>query len=236
MKIRQIVSIMAILVMIASCVLPVAAEAMAEPTPTPTPDLALQNFNSGQKSLANSDFQTALEYFNQALLENTSNMAHGDSLMFLYKDKTGVLTELGRYDEALATADKGLALYPKSAGLWNNKGWVYYKMGKYSQAADAYGNAVRIDPSYLKGWINQGDALVKAGRGMDAVNAYTKALELDPGNNLATSGLAEAKKQADQATLTIGAMILMVVIVAGLILYVKFRKTDDGKESGKSKK
>ena len=236
MKIRQIVTILAILALIAICVQPIAAENTVAPEPTPTPDKATNFFNMGERSLSNGNYQEALDYFGQAFASNTTNMALGDSMMFMYKDSTGALTDLGRYDEAIATADEGIALYKKSPGLWNNKGYAYYKMGKYAEAIAAYNNATRIDPSYLTGYLNKGNALVKAGRGSEAVDAYTKALELDPGNPVATAGLPDARKLADQANLIIVALIAVVVIAAGLIIwYVKFRKTDDEKAPGKAK-
>jgi tetratricopeptide (TPR) repeat protein len=228
MKIRQIISVLAILILIAVCVLPVAAEEH---------DAATDYFNLAERSLSNGDKQAALEYFNKALASNTTNMSLGDALMFTYKDKTGVLVDLGRYDEAIQTADQGLVLYPKSPGLWNNKGYAYFTMGKYSDAVDAYNNAVRIDPSYLNGWINKGNALVKAGRGTEAVDAYNKVLELDPGNPAATAGLTDAKKLTDSSNLTtIIALIAILVIAAGFVIwYVKFRKSGDEKAPEKAK-
>jgi tetratricopeptide (TPR) repeat protein len=226
MKIRQIVSILAILTMVALCVQPVAA---AE-------DEATNFFNIAEKNIASGNLDVALSYFDQVLASNTTLLGMGDGLMFTYKDKSGVLTDLGRYDEAIQTANAGLALYKKDAGLWNNKGYALYKMGKYTEAVDAYNSAIQLDPKYLKGYINKGNALVKAGRGTEAVDAYTRALELDPGNTDATAGLENAKKLADSANLTNAAIVICLVIVAGLVIwYVKFRKTDDGKAAKEKK-
>jgi tetratricopeptide (TPR) repeat protein len=236
MKIRQIVTILAILTMIVICVLPIAAAETAVPEPTQIPDLATQNFNRAERALSNGEFETALWYFNQTLRENTTLIGMGDALMFTYKDKSGVLTELGRYDEAIATAEEGLAVYTKEPGLWNNKGYAYSKMGKYTEAADAYSHAVSVNSTYLKGWLNLGDVLVKTGRGSEAVNAYTRALELDPGNTAATAGLENAKKLSGPENLTTLALIAVVVIAAGLVIwYMKFRKTTDEKTPGKVK-
>ena len=228
MKIRQIVSILAILILIAVCVQPVAAE---------NTDVATAYFNLAEKALSNGDKQAALDYFNQALASNTTNMAQGDALMWTYKDKTGVLTDLGRYDEALQTADTGLARYKNDSGLWINKGYTYYQMGNYSLAIDSYNNAIRIDPTVPRAWFQKGNALMKAGRGNEAVDAFNKVLELVPGNAEAAANLEEAKKLADSANLTSAlGMIAVLVIAAGLVIwYVKFRKTGDEKAPGKAK-
>jgi tetratricopeptide (TPR) repeat protein len=228
MKVKQIVSILAILTMVAVCVTPVLAEEER--------DMATVYYNLAQKSIATGEYESALEYFDTVLASNTTLLGMGDGLMYTYKDRVAVLTDLGRYDEAIVAADQGIALYPREPGLWNNKGYAYYKMGKYSDAASSYDKAVTLDPNYLKGWINKGDALVKAGRGGEAVDAYNKALALDPGNADATTGLAEAQEmQKSEGPMTL-VYAAIAVIAAGLVIwYVKFRKPEDQKTAGKGK-
>lgn len=213
MKFRQIVAILAILTMVAICVQPVAAEITDEAT---------IYYNNAQQLISNGEYERALEMLDKVLASNTTLLGMGDGLMYTYKDRSGLLTDLGRYEEAVAAADQGITLYRNNSGLWNNKGYAYYKMGKYSEAVDAYDNAIRIDPTYLKGWINKGNALVKAGRGKEAQEAYRKALELDPGNADATAGLEEAKKIPGSPGFTI-----VAVIAIGLVaMYCGFRKRD----------
>ena len=230
MKVKQIVAILAILTMVAVCVLPVAAEEDGEKIT----DEATLYYNSAQLLIADQQYERALELFNKVLASNTTLLGMGDGLMYTYKDRVALLTDLGRYDEAIAAADEGIAAYPKEPGLWNNKGWAYYQMGRYSEAAAAYDKAVTLDPEYLKGWINKGDALMKAGREGEAAGAYNKALELDPGNTDATTGLAEAQKSAASMNLVYAAI---AAIIAGLVIwYVKFRKPSDEKSAGREKK
>lgn len=222
MHVRQIVTILAILTMVAICVQPVAAA---------TEDAATNYYNIAEQSISVGDYQKALEYFDKALASNTTLLGMGDGLMYTYKDKSGVLTDLGRYDEAIKTADLGLIQFRNESGLWNNKGYAYYRMGKYNEAVDAYNNAVRIDPTYLKGWINKGNALMKAGRAGEAVDAYNKALEIDPGNSDATAGIKEAQGAATTTNFVLAAIVLIGLGI--VIWYVKFRKTGDEKAKGK---
>jgi tetratricopeptide (TPR) repeat protein len=220
MHVKQIVTILAILTMVAICVQPVAASA----------DVATDYYNIAEQYISNGNYDKALEYFDKVLASNTTMLGMGDGLMYTYKDRSGVLTDLGRYDEAVAAADLGIAKYPKEPGFWNNKGYAYYKMGKFNEAADAYNHAVTIDPSYLKGWINKGNALAKAGRAGEAVDAYNKALGIDPGNTDATAGIKEAQGAATTNNLVLAAIGLAVVI-----WYVKFRKPGDEQAAGKGK-
>lgn len=230
MKGKQIVAILAILTMVAVCMLPVAAEEDAKPIT----DEATNYYNSAQLLVADQQYERALELFNKVLASNTTLLRMGDGLMYTYKDRVALLTDLGRYDEAIAAADEGIAQYPKEPGLWNNKGWAYYQMGKYNEAAAAYDKAVTLDAEYIKGWINKGDALMKAGRAGEAAGAYSRALELDPGNTDATAGLAKAKAAAGPDMLL---PALVLVIIAGIIIwYVKFRKPSDEKPAGRKKK
>jgi tetratricopeptide (TPR) repeat protein len=226
MKMQQIVSILAILTMVAICVQPVAAV---------IDDAATNYYNNAQLLIADGDYTRALEYFDKVLASNTTLLGMGDGLMYTYKDKSGVLTDLGRYDEAIQTADLGLIQFKNSSGLWNNKGYAYYKMGKYNEAVDAYNKALTIEPGYLKGWINKGDALMKAGKAGEAVTAYQRALSIDPGNTDATAGLEAAQKEAGTLNLVLVAILVIAVVL--VVWYVKFRKPEDekqGKEKGKN--
>jgi len=198
-------------------------------------DNATDDYNLGEIAISAGQYDKAVEYFDQALSENTTLLASGDALMYLYKDKAGALTDLGRYDEALKTVDAGLIQFKNNSGLWNNKGYVLYKMGRYSDAVDAYDHAVTIDPTYVKGWINKGNALIGAGRYQDAADAFNKALTLDPGNKDATDGLAQAQKGGlSFFSPTIIALILILIIVAGgAVWYVKFRRPETKEQSEK---
>ena len=225
MKIRQILPLLAVVLVLALAVQPAAAE---------IDDEATKYYNIAEYDISLGNYEEALVYFDKVLASNTTLLGMGDGLMYTYKDRSGVLTDLGRYDEAIVTANEGLLRYPNSSGMWNNKGYAYFRKGDYNAAADAYGNAVRIDPTYLKGWINKGDALTKAGRSGEAVDAYRKALELDPGNAGATAGLAEAEKAGSTTTIVLA--LILVIAACIVVWYVKFRKpSEEDKTKKKSK-
>jgi len=229
MKSGRILFILAILAIAACLVQPVLADT----------DNATQFYNRGSQLASAGEYERAVALFNMALASNTTMIGKTDTLMYVYKDKAAALTDLGRYEEAVQTADQGIALFKKEPGLWNNKGYALFRQGKYTEAITAYDRAISIDPSYLKGYINKGIALNKAGQPYDAITAFNKALQLDPGNTDAQAGLAEAQN----ATMTTNAILAAIVIVAlGLVIwYVKFRKPADskdapGKKDRKSKK
>lgn len=224
MDISKIVTILAVLAMAAVCIQPVAAEE----------DAATNYYNIAQQYISNGNYEQALVYLDKVLVSNTTLLEGGDGLMYTYKDRIALLTDLGRYDEALKAADQALLRYKNEPGIWNNKGWTYYKMGKYNEAAEAYDQAVKADPTYLKGWINKGDALVKAGRPGDAVHAYKQALVLDPENKDAKAGLELSQKSQDSMIVVYA--VIAVILIGAILLYVKFRKPAGKQDAGKETK
>jgi tetratricopeptide (TPR) repeat protein len=201
-------------------------------------DNATDLYNYGEVAIGNGQLEQAVEYFNQALAENTTLIASGDTLMYLYKDKSAALIDLGRYDEALTTVDAGLLRFKNESGLWNNKGYILFKQGNYDAAIEAYNQATGINPSYEKGWLNKANALYEAGRYQESADAYTKVLALDNENSDATAGLALAQKGAATrfpvTTIALGALVVVALIA--LAWYVKFGRTEAGKPSEKKAK
>jgi tetratricopeptide (TPR) repeat protein len=233
MQFRYILTTLAILILAACAVAPVMAETGN------AADNATSYYNIAEISISTGDYQKAVQYFDKALSENTTLIASGDALMYTYKDKTAALTDLGRYDEAITTANAGIVLFPNSSGLWNNKGYALYKAGRNTEAVDAFSRAVTIEPDYVKGWINKGNALAAAGRSQDAIEAFNKALTLDAGNNDAATGLAAAQKSAGSSlpVTTIAIIIVVIAAAGGAVWYFIFRKsaTEAPKEQKKSK-
>lgn len=233
MKFRRIILVLAILAMIACVVQPVFAE-----IDTNTSNASIY-YNRGSIAASMGEFERAVGYFDMALASNTSLVAKSDTLMYIYKDKTAALIDLGQYDEATKTADQGLELYKKDPGLWNNKGYALYKQNKYDDAITAYNKAISAaeaqNTTYIKGYLNKGIALNAAGRPYDAVAAFNRALELDPGNTDATAGLAEAQGAATKLNIV---LVVIVIVALGIVIwYVKFRKPADRKDAtGKKEK
>jgi len=225
MKIRNIVYILAILLLISGFVVPVAAEE------NQTPDAGTAFYNAGIKVLNSNEFDRAIMLFDQALASDTTMIRQSDALLYTYQGKSFALIQLNRYEDAVQTLDEGLKIYPKDFILWNNKGLALYNLGKYPDALKSYDTALSIDQNYTLSLINKGDTLYKMGRFADAVDAYSKANVTDPGNMKAIDGLEKAQEAAkSEIPLTPIAIIVIVVIVAGgVIYYLIFRKPAEEK-------
>jgi tetratricopeptide (TPR) repeat protein len=228
MKSGRILVILGILALVVCAVQPAMAATER--------DNATENYNIAEAAINLGDYERAVRYFDMALADNITLISMSDTRMYIYKDKAAALADLGRYDDALKTANEGLVLFKNASGMWNNKGYILFKMGRYSDAVEAYTQAVTVDPSYVKGWINKGDALSATGRYSEAIEAYNTALNLDPGNTGATTGLTSAQNAAASTSQTMITILVLVVIVAAgvAVWYIKFRKPDSGDKPEKN--
>lgn len=189
-------------------------------------DNATNYYNIAENYLNKGDYQSAIQYFDQALSDNTTMIKVSEGLLYTYRDKAYAQIQLGNYAGAISTLDEGIVQYPKDKMLWNNKGYASYKLGNNQDALTSYDKAIAIESNYTIALINKGDVLSKMGRYQDAVTTYKQALESDPGNSDATKGLATAEQNAGSApSTTIIILVVIVVIAAGLaVWYIKFRK------------
>jgi tetratricopeptide (TPR) repeat protein len=229
MQFRELISCICLFAALCILMQPVAAATQ--------PDEATTNYNLAEIKLSQGEFEQALYYFDKALAANTSMIESTGAIVYLYKDKAGALTELGYYNEAIASADQGIAIDNQQPGLWNNKGYAFYKMGNYQEAITAYDRAIAINASIPKYLINKGDALYDSGRYQDAITVYTKALTADPGNAQASEGLARAQqKSSGISPVMIVAVIALIVVGFGVAYYVLKKKPSGSSAAEKAGK
>jgi tetratricopeptide (TPR) repeat protein len=232
MKIGQFLHILAILLLIAGFIPPVAS---AE---NQTTDAGTNYYNAGVRLLNSNEYQRAIVLFDQALASDTTMIRQSDALLYTYQGKSYALIQLNNYDEAIKTTDRGLAVYPSDFMLWNNKGYSLFKLGNYPEALKSYDMAISIDQNYTTSLVNKGDTLYKMGRFNDAVDAYSKANVTDPGNKLAMDGMEKAKQAAasEIPLTTIALVVILIIVAVGAVYYLKFRKPAEEKPAEKKTK
>jgi tetratricopeptide (TPR) repeat protein len=194
MKIRNIVYILAILLLIGGFVAPVAAEE------NQTPDAGTTFYNTGIKLLNSHEYERAITLFDQALASDTTMIRQSDALLYTYQGKSYALIKLEKYDDAIRTIDEGLAIYPNDTILWNNKGASLFNLENYTEALKSYDMVLRFDQNFTLSLIKKGDILYKMGRFPEAADAYSKANMTDPGNKLAMEGLEKVQNATATAT------------------------------------
>jgi tetratricopeptide (TPR) repeat protein len=232
MKIGQFLHILAILLLIAGFIPPVAS---AE---NQTTDAGTNYYNAGVRLLNSNEYQRAIVLFDQALASDTTMIRQSDALLYTYQGKSYALIQLNNYDEAIKAIDQGLAVYPSDFMLWNNKGYSLFKLGNYPEALKSYDMAISIDQNYTTSLVNKGDTLYKMGRFNDAVDAYSKANVTDPGNKLAMDGMEKAKQAAasEIPLTTIALVVILIIVAVGAVYYLKFRKPAEEKPAEKKTK
>ncbi|GFO53247.1 hypothetical protein GMSM_02540 [Geomonas sp. Red276] len=128
-----------------------------------------------------------------------------------HRERGLVLSQQGRFAEAVPELRLALAAHPDDAELLNNLGCALAGGGAHDEAIDCYARAVTLAPSFMAAHYNRGNSLRSLGRGAEAEESYRRALALEPGlaqgwHNLALAlqdqGKWDEAKEAYQAALS----------------------------------
>ena len=86
--------------------------------------------------------------------------------------------ELGRFDEAVTSYDKALALDPNDAEAFYNRGGALEELKRFDEAVASYDKAIALKGDYAEAFSNRGVALQALGRLSEAVTSYNRAIAL----------------------------------------------------------
>lgn len=133
-------------------------------------------FDQGNALFAENKYDEAADKFKQA-----EPLAKGKNLLAIDERLAEAYSKAKKYDQAIETYNKVLALNPDNAGVHNNLGNVYADMGKTDQAKAEFEKAAQMDPGGAARYsFNLGAVLYNSGKVDDAASAFKKATELDP--------------------------------------------------------
>lgn len=85
-----------------------------------------------------------------------------------------------RYVEALAAAERAMALTPENAQVWYIRGTCKAMLAHYSEALSDFEEALARNAQYVAAWDGKAWVLGIMGQKQEALAAVNKALELDP--------------------------------------------------------
>lgn len=102
------------------------------------------------------------------------------------------LNAMGRYPEALATADRALTLAPTRAGTHEVRGTALHRLGRLPAAEAAYREALRLNPRLTAAHQALGELELLQGHSSAAFDSFRAALQLDPTSRAAREQLAVA--------------------------------------------
>ncbi|HLK25630.1 MAG TPA: tetratricopeptide repeat protein [Caulobacteraceae bacterium] len=90
------------------------------------------------------------------------------------------LNALGRFDEAVRSYDRAIALDPNNAKAHNGCGNALQMLGRLAEALVSYANALALDPDYMGAHHNRANTMLKLERLEEAVDGYSAAIRLQP--------------------------------------------------------
>ena len=125
--------------------------------------------------------EDATKSYKEALAWGRKAIALDDSLGDAHALVANVLLTLEQHREALAEADKAIAVSPNFAHVLAQSAWVYAQNGRADEAVVLTQRAMRLDPfppSWYYGGL--GDSLLFARRIEDAIPAHRKCVEQTP--------------------------------------------------------
>lgn len=118
------------------------------------------------------------------------------------------LANEGRFEEAVATFDRGLRLEPDNAKLRHEKGIALLQMGSAAQAEAEFTLGIEAEPGRWDNWSQRGATRFQMGRLSEAEADLVHALELNPNNELAHYNLGYLRES--RAMVVLGAVSLDV--------------------------
>lgn len=122
----------------------------------------------------------------------------GRAAVEAFNERGNTLTSLGRFEEALASYDRALALDSSYMLAWNNRGVVLKEMKRLEQALASYDRALALKPDLAAVLTNRANVANELGRVAEALAGYDKALALNPGEADACNGRGNIMRRLDR--------------------------------------
>jgi tetratricopeptide (TPR) repeat protein len=130
-------------------------------------------------------------YRMRAARDLTGALAAFDRAVALRKDwlpavlaRANCLSQLKRYDDAVAALNEAIRIDPKRGPSYDERGLAYSNAGRHAEAVPDYTRAIELNPT-SGAYNNRGWAYMELGRTDEAIADLDKALELGPSNEIA---------------------------------------------------
>jgi tetratricopeptide (TPR) repeat protein len=100
-----------------------------------------------------------------------------------------------RFDEALASYNRALAVQRNHAGVLCNRGATLHELRRFDEALASYDRAIALKPDYFDAVFNRGITLQELNRFEEALASYDRALALQPDQADAFNNRGNALRQ-----------------------------------------
>jgi tetratricopeptide (TPR) repeat protein len=140
--------------------------------------------------------EAANEAFEKAVLNYDAYLQKNPNSTDAWKNRGQDLYNLGRYEEALYSAERVTELNPKDADAWVFKGSVLqYGLKRLNESIEAYEEATNVssnDSNNPAVWKAKAYALLEAERYNESLAAYDTVIQIDPQRPDAWTGKGNA--------------------------------------------
>jgi tetratricopeptide (TPR) repeat protein len=119
------------------------------------------------------NYAKAVRQIDLALKRDANNV-------FALNNRGNALSEIKRFDEALASYDRALELRPDYVEAHSNRGNALKGLNRFDEALESYDRALRLRPDYAEAHSNRSDALHRLKRFDEALASHDRALSLRP--------------------------------------------------------
>ncbi len=145
----------------------------------------------------------AAEEFLRDAIELSERRRDGETAQHARLNLSALLSQLGRYEEALVECET-LAADPTISTPWrplSNCGWALMKLGRLDEARAKFQEALTFYPRFGPALLNLGILEAKQGHNVAAIRALQKALD---SGRLTASGHAEANYRLGELFVGLG--------------------------------
>ena len=142
----------------------------------PKSSLLLTNQCANLNRLGN--FEAALAACDAAIQEGDGNWGEYGIAM-AWSQRGNSLTGLGRYEEALTSANRAIAVNPNYPDAWSNRSATLWHLGRFPEAIVSTERAIAIQSDSSLAWFNQARILTTLGEYEQAISAYELAIQGD---------------------------------------------------------
>ncbi|MBU1342540.1 MAG: YcaO-like family protein [Proteobacteria bacterium] len=133
----------------------------------------------------------ALQEFKTALNRNPVKLNMPD----IYSHMGACLKDLERYESAVETCKKGLAIDAQRPDMFNTMGFCHFMLKNHETAITCFENALAVDPSLAINYANIGSNYRELGDFKLAIKYYEMALEIDPAIEFAKDNIKKLKNR-----------------------------------------
>jgi tetratricopeptide (TPR) repeat protein len=117
---------------------------------------------------------------------------------FAFNNRGNALLALKRYQDALESYDRALALQPDYADALCNRGAALHELQRYDEALECCDRTIALQPGYEEAHANRGNTLKELRRFEEAVASCDRALALRPNYAEAHCNRANALRELNR--------------------------------------